>query len=120
MPWKDKDYEKEYTKKYNESDKCKAQRKQYLASDKGKAKRKKYQDEHPEMMTISRWKFRGVIDTDFDLLYDYYIKQTNCMICDIKFKDTRDRHLDHDHITGEVRYICCQKCNNVMLGSRYD
>ena len=98
-------------------------RQKYLASNKGKANYKKYIKDHPEMRkkieTKSNWRVSGVIDTDIDLLYDYYIKQTNCMICDIKFKDSKNRHLDHDHITGEVRYIVCCKCNK-MLSSFYE
>ena len=68
---------------------------------------------------INGWKYQGVIDHDFDLLYDYLISQTNCMVCDIKFKNSLDRQLDHDHNTGEPRYICCCKCNN-MLSSIYE
>ena len=40
------------------------------------------------------------------------------MICDNEFKDSRDRHLDHDHETGEVRYICCRTCNLYILGQK--
>ena len=68
---------------------------------------------------ISNWKIKGIIDADFDLLYDYLISQTNCDICDIKFKNSLDRQLDHDHTTGEPRYIVCCKCNK-MLSSIYE
>ena len=80
--------------------------------------RKTENSKKPQM--ISSWKYRGIIDTDFDLLYDYYILQNNCMVCGIEFKNSLNRHLDHDHNTGEVRYICCCKCNTSFLASKYE
>ena len=68
-----------------------------------------------KMNRIKVWKQRGVIDADFDALYDFYIEQTNCMICDIEFNDKNVRCLDHDHDTGEFRYICCMVCNTHTL-----
>ena len=65
---------------------------------------------------IGGWRSRGVIDTDFDALYDYYSKQTHCMICAKEFKNSRDRNLEHDHDDGSVRYICCQNCNLWVVG----
>ena len=69
---------------------------------------------------INNWKQMGIIDTDLDLLYEFYILQTNCMVCGIEFKDRRNRHLDHNHSTGDVRYICCCKCNTSFLASKYE
>lgn len=64
---------------------------------------------------INNWKQKGIIDDDLDAVYDYYIKETNCWICDNKFKNSKDRQLDHDHKTGEIRYICCRDCNSNLL-----
>tara|TARA_R110002072_G_scaffold97883_1_gene215388 strand:+ start:259 stop:639 length:381 start_codon:yes stop_codon:yes gene_type:complete len=64
---------------------------------------------------ISRWKQRGIIDEDLSAVYDYYIKQTNCMICLTEFRNSKERNLDHDHLTGEIRYICCRGCNTNLL-----
>lgn len=38
-----------------------------------------------------------------------------CKICGIHQSNTSCFHTDHDHITGEVRGLLCQKCNH-MLG----
>ena len=61
--------------------------------------------------TISRWKRRGVIYGDFEELYYTYIRTLNCSHCNKEFNSSRDRHLDHNHITGLFRAIVCQKCN---------
>ena len=72
---------------------------------------------------INGWKRLGIIDGDFSSLYDYFILQTNCNICLKLFKNSPDRHLDHDHdITDDsnVRYILCRTCNCHFLNSKYD
>tara|TARA_R110000764_G_C10699214_1_gene345008 strand:- start:14 stop:421 length:408 start_codon:yes stop_codon:yes gene_type:complete len=61
--------------------------------------------------TICKWKRSGVIHNDIDILYKKYINTFNCQHCHKEFKNTRDRHLDHCHITGEFRKIVCQQCN---------
>ena len=78
---------------------------------------KKWKLNNNKTYKISRWKQQGIIDNDYDLLYEYFIKETNCMICYKIFnKDIiNDRRcLDHNHyITDDnnVRYICCNYCN---------
>jgi hypothetical protein len=64
---------------------------------------------------ISCWRLRCIIDEDLSAVYDYYIKQTHCMICLKEYKDSSDRSLDHDHQTGEIRYIVCRNCNTNFL-----
>jgi hypothetical protein len=70
--------------------------------------------------TRAKWKVRGIkIDPDdFDYVYNEYIHATNCDLCNKLFLNTKERHLDHDHKTGEIRNICCRKCNMNKLDCR--
>jgi hypothetical protein len=61
--------------------------------------------------TIRKWKGRGLIHDNIDELYEEYINTFNCQHCAKPFKNTQDRHLDHDHDTGLFRLIVCHKCN---------
>ena len=59
------------------------------------------------------WKRKGMIFTpdEFEEIYKKYIYATNCELCDVLFPNTRNRQLDHDHKTGKIRNIVCNKCN---------
>ena len=66
--------------------------------------------------TISNWKKRGLINEDYDALYQKYIESTNCEECNCEFGKYRDgsysfRCMDHSHITGLFRNFLCSRCN---------
>jgi len=61
------------------------------------------------------WRKKGMkfTDEDFEMyIYPKYIYATHCDLCKNKFKNSRDRHLDHNHNTEEIRNIVCRICNN--------
>ncbi len=60
---------------------------------------------------INNWKRRGIIG-DLHFLYDKYINTNNCEKCNLLFIDTKNKCLDHNHITGEFRFVLCRNCNN--------
>jgi hypothetical protein len=78
-----------------------------------------------------RYKYKmKFTDEDFELfIYPEYIKATHCDLCYSEFKTVRDRELDHNHNTGEIRNILCRSCNerkkdkkpqkNNKLGEKY-
>tara|TARA_R110000850_G_scaffold41013_1_gene105373 strand:+ start:144 stop:566 length:423 start_codon:yes stop_codon:yes gene_type:complete len=112
---------KEKIKQYSKDNKeiiAEQQKEYYLDNiDKIKERQKQYRINNYKQFTISQWKHQGIIDGDFNRLYDYFITQTNCWICNKNYnKDiVIDRRcIDHDNTIDDepnVRYICCVYCN---------
>jgi hypothetical protein len=66
---------------------------------------------------IRNWKRRGIIDGDYETLYNEFLNTKECWICGHDFSKYV-KCLDHDHdIIDEpnIRYICCNYCNGVFL-----
>ena len=121
MPYKDKEYSKQHYKEYREKnkEKIRAREKAYQLKNREErnAKFNLYRKANHKTYKINEWKRANIIDTDWDLLYDIFMKETNCWICGIEFDDIYKRKcLDHDHDTGECRYICCSYCNLHTIG----
>ena len=67
------------------------------------------------------WEKLGMIFVDdyhFWYVYNEYIHATNCDLCDKLFTKSRDRQLDHDHETGEIRNIVCCRCNLIRKDNK--
>jgi hypothetical protein len=66
--------------------------------------------------TNTKWSWKNInkmifTDEEFEIIYNEYIYAKNCDLCNKKFINTKDRQLDHNHNTGEIRNIVCCKCN---------
>lgn len=125
-------YNKWYSKPENR-EKILAKRKEYREKNKEglKIKKKEWDDKNQDHIyqynhsdkevkrkRIRLWKSRGVIDDDFDSLFEEYKQTTECWICGHDFSKSC-KCLDHDHDNGEVRYICCNWCNSKLLREDY-
>ena len=112
---------KEYMKKYKESRKELTQEynKEYQEKNKDILKEQRQTEKYKKSRRIRKWKSRGIIFFDYDLLYDIYINTSHCDNCNCELTEDKlnthtTRCLDHDHnITDydNVRNILCNLCN---------
>jgi len=59
------------------------------------------------------WKSYGLIMDNFEEIYNNYIYATHCQLCNKEFTNTRDRQMEHCHVTGQFRNIVCRSCNQL-------
>lgn len=104
MPYADKDRRNEWKREYR--------KRPYVRAQEREAKRK-YRATYngSRVDTISRWKSRGILHADYDILFKTYYNTNKCDACQKVFKSTKDRHLDHCHESGSFRHILCMDCN---------
>jgi len=75
----------------------------------------------------SRWKSKGLIDSDndnYDRIYNLWLNQKYCNACDIELTRTdkitnTQACMDHDHKTRLFRHIICHKCNTYDFWKNY-
>jgi hypothetical protein len=118
MPFKDPEKRKQYLKKYREENKdfIKKLNKEWRENNKEYIyeKNKKYangEGKHIEM--CSKWRSRGIKlkpNEDWDSVYLFYITCEKCEECGVDLKNVK-RCLDHDHETGFIRDVLCNRCN---------
>jgi len=104
-------------KSYNDEHKeqLSIQKKTYYENNKEKihAAQKEYRNTAQGLKSakIAKWKSRGVIG-DLKAFYDNkYLPAINCDVCEKVFKSSTDKCMDHDHVTGEIRFVLCANCN---------
>ena len=63
-------------------------------------------------LVINRRHSYGIEPEDYDRMYDLQLGR--CAICLMALTEVRRVCIDHDHVTGEVRGILCDLCNNAL------
>ena len=62
---------------------------------------------------IGNWKnCLKMIADDWEEVYNIYQITECCNYCCKTFKNSYDKHLDHNHQTGEIRGVLCRSCNS--------
>ena len=116
MPYKDKEAKNANARKnyYLNKEKEKERKAIFYKNNKEKvdARNKAYSETPAGIKSTSMrmWRYLGVKNVN-DEMYERYINTTNCDVCNKEFKNSMDRHLDHDHETGEMRWVLCCSCN---------
>jgi hypothetical protein len=104
---------------YKTKEKQLAHRRNYYAKNRERIKKinKEYRDSHPEMYKSA--KLKQIYGIDLTQYNDMFKKQDGlCAIClkpeteeDYRTHNIRMLNVDHNHITGKIRGLLCQKCN---------
>jgi len=116
MPWTDEE-RKSYMKAYREANKDKHKKNWAEWQKKNKqyniTRQREYRKttEGHKNYNINNWKAKGVIG-DYDQLYEYYMNCDKCEVCNKEFTEKIKKCLDHDHNTGDFRFILCASCND--------
>ena len=71
-------------------------------------------EDNRKNVRMKKWLGRGVVG-DLQAIYDRWEQATNCEACGVSFEGIK-KCLDHEHTSGEVRFILCNGCN---LGDNY-
>ena len=113
MPWT-KEEIKEYKRLYHLKNKERIlqQKKLYYIEN----KEKKQSEKGKKSWRISNWRTRGILCFDYNLLYDIFVKTTNCEFCNVELNTNTKtlKCLDHDHCITDmfnVRGVICHSCN---------
>ena len=101
-----------YYQKHKE--KADARKKKWLENNPTWFKEYNERDYVKQYNTIKNWKRIGIKSNNYEELYLLYISMDYCMLCNEEFDKRINKHLDHNHQTGEVRYICCRSCNKKL------
>ena len=118
MPFKDPEKKKEYQKKYRQENKdfVKKINKEWRENNKEYIyqKNKQYVNGEGKHINIcAKWRSRGIKlkpNEDWDSVYLFYITCEKCEECQVDLENVK-RCLDHDHSTGFIRDVLCNRCN---------
>ena len=116
MPYKDPEKRRAYLTEWKRNNrdkmesykpKAKVTQKIWLKTDKGIKSR-----------TFTNWRTLGLKDNLEDV-WRIYQQETECIICNNPFKNSKDKHMNHCHETGYFLNVLCQKCNLLEHNDTY-
>jgi len=75
-------------------------------------KKTAYPRSYPVLLTRHRERTYGIAAEAFTAMVA--AQGNRCAICDKDMGEGRDRNVDHDHLTGLVRALLCNRCNGAL------
>jgi len=78
---------------------------------------KKYRQTENGIKTgrFCNWRKAGLVGSkeEYNIIYERYVNTTNCELCDVLLggRAAQRKCMEHSHITGKFRNICCVACN---------
>ena len=101
-------YQREWRKRNPE--KARAIQNRANTSPKGIERRRRYREENRERIRMKeRKRMYGITAEEYNGLLS--AQEGVCAICQRPSADGRSLHVDHDHASGHVRGLLCDKCN---------
>ena len=112
-------YDIEYRKRRDviEKDKKRKETKEY--KDKQKIRLREGRKKNHKNIKYNEWSKMGIKwDFKYQDPYQMYLENKNCSLCNKTYKNSSDKQLDHDHLSGHIRNFVCRGCNSKM--AKYD
>ena len=67
----------------------------------------------------NEWRKHGIKwDFKYQDPYEMYLENDKCSLCEKEYKNSSDKNLDHDHLSGHIRGFVCRGCNAKL--TKYD
>lgn len=64
---------------------------------------------------LTRYRLTKIYGITLEKKREMWIEQKGrCAICNKRMVKSKECNIDHDHITGEVRKLLCNKCNHYL------
>ena len=119
----DKETKRLYDIEYRKRPEVIEREKRRKASNKYKQRQKKtlsnYRKNNHKNVKCNEWKKHGIKwDSKYQDPYEIYLNNDKCSLCNNEYKNSSDKHLDHDHLSGHIRGFVCRGCNSKM--AKYD
>ena len=121
MARKDKKATAEYNKKWREQNRAKCVKYATDWRNRNREHVKEYRREYIKLWEkknkrkLQGYRLKrkyGVTVDEKDSILKNQLNQ--CGICSNEFRNSKDAHLDHDHITKKIRGILCGRCNRAL------
>lgn len=115
--------QREYMKAYNQAnrEKIRANRKEWCQANREKIRARQTEYRQAHLKEQHNYELKSKYGITFEQKQQMYVVQGGvCAICRNKFTHKKYIHVDHNHVTGQIRELLCRRCNGIIGFSRED